>query len=524
MPVATLTAHAESATLHDKIKTEAVQWAENKPITTEGYYIIDVKKEASYEFVLDDPVKSLANLAITDEKGNHVAHFNTRKADSNAKETSMKIKLRKGTYYIHVYNDVVKAIFKQINDATLDLEPNNTRQQALPVPFNKPVYGRNNGMTADTDYYTFTLQKPQMVTFTMDPWLFPRRESYTIRLDWLIGLNNQSVTASSVYLPAGTYTFMVETSDFTYSNSPYAFRVDTAPVPKGLLESVTGTTNLQKGQTVNGIVSAEGYFSHRVDYYIIDHLNERPLTLLTTSTRTIEITVKKWDEKEQGFEYPGISFSHNGRMKWSEALEDGKYQIGITMNAKEQKDIPYTIFYDTARFIDVPSTYVYIKEIERLADLKIINGYEDGTFKPQQPILRKHVFAMISRSEGFSLEAIRPMKPFNDLSKNDGYYEIIKQFYEAGVIDGNGNLMNPEKNLTRAQLAKILVNTFHLEMQGAERNFNDVSPLNESYRYIQILASHGITTGSNGSFMPSQPVTRQHFALFLSRTMDALKE
>ena len=520
MPVATLTAQAESVSWLDKVKDESVQWTENKQITTKGFYKIDIKKESSYQFVLGDPEKGLANLAITDDNGNHVAAFSTNKADGNAKETAMNIKLRKGTYYIHVYNDVVKAVFKQINDAFVDLEPNNIEEQALPFPFNTPVYGRNNGMPADTDYYTFTLQKPQMVTFTMEPWPFPNRGSYRIRLNWLIGLNNQSVTSSSVYLPVGTYTFTVETSNYN-PNSSYTFRVDTAPVPKGLIESVTGTTNLKKGQTVNGIVSAEGYFSHPVDYYTIDHVNERPFTLLTTSTRPVEITVKKLDEEEQGFK---ISFSHNGRMKWSDTLEDGKYQIGITMNAQEKKDIPYTIYYDTARFFDVPSTYIYIKEIERLADLKIINGYEDGTFKPQQSILRKHVFAMISRSEGFTLEAIRPMKPFNDLSEKDGYYEIIKQFYEAGVIDGNGNSMNPEKNLTRSQLAKILVNTYDLEMKGAERIFNDVSPANESYPYIQILASHGITTGSNGSFMPSQPVTRQHFALFLSRTMDALKE
>lgn len=256
LPVAALTVQAEFTTWLDEIKAQAVPWAENKQITTEGYYKIDVKKDESYQFILGDPANGLVNLDIIDVNGESVASSTTNKFDSNKKETVMHIKLRKGTYYVHLYNTVVTASFKRINDTNLDLEPNNKPQQALSIPYNTLVYGRNNESPSDTDYYTFTLKKPQKVTFTMEPWGFPYGDSYHIRFDRFITLNNEYATTSSVYLPAGTYTFKVETTVFRNSNAQYAFRVDTAPVPNGLLESITGTTNLFKGQTINGIVSA----------------------------------------------------------------------------------------------------------------------------------------------------------------------------------------------------------------------------------------------------------------------------
>ena len=49
------------------------------------------------------------------------------------------------------------------------------------------------------------------------------------------------------------------------------------------------------------------------------------------------------------------------------------------------------------RFKDVPETHWAYKAIEELAEKGIINGYEDGTFKPDAPITRAEVAAIISR-------------------------------------------------------------------------------------------------------------------------------
>lgn len=52
---------------------------------------------------------------------------------------------------------------------------------------------------------------------------------------------------------------------------------------------------------------------------------------------------------------------------------------------------------DMAKFKDVPETHWAYKAIEALAEQGILNGYEDGTFKPEQPVTRAEIAAIISR-------------------------------------------------------------------------------------------------------------------------------
>ena len=50
------------------------------------------------------------------------------------------------------------------------------------------------------------------------------------------------------------------------------------------------------------------------------------------------------------------------------------------------------------KFKDVPETHWAAKAIEELSDKGIINGYEDGSFKPEQSVTRAEVAVMISRA------------------------------------------------------------------------------------------------------------------------------
>lgn len=49
------------------------------------------------------------------------------------------------------------------------------------------------------------------------------------------------------------------------------------------------------------------------------------------------------------------------------------------------------------KFTDVPESHWAFKAIEDLADMGIINGYEDGTFKPDAPVTRAEVASMLDR-------------------------------------------------------------------------------------------------------------------------------
>jgi hypothetical protein len=50
------------------------------------------------------------------------------------------------------------------------------------------------------------------------------------------------------------------------------------------------------------------------------------------------------------------------------------------------------------KFMDVPETHWAAKAIDELSEKGIIKGYEDGTFRPDEPISRAEVAVMISRA------------------------------------------------------------------------------------------------------------------------------
>lgn len=51
-----------------------------------------------------------------------------------------------------------------------------------------------------------------------------------------------------------------------------------------------------------------------------------------------------------------------------------------------------------ALFKDIPSNYVYYKEIEYLTKNNIITGHPDGTFRPNDKLTRAHAAVIISRA------------------------------------------------------------------------------------------------------------------------------
>ena len=52
------------------------------------------------------------------------------------------------------------------------------------------------------------------------------------------------------------------------------------------------------------------------------------------------------------------------------------------------------------KFKDVPETHWAYKAIEELAEKGILNGYEDGTFKPDNPVTRAEIATIVSRLKG----------------------------------------------------------------------------------------------------------------------------
>ncbi|MFK2824611.1 S-layer homology domain-containing protein [Bacillus sp. B190/17] len=180
--------------------------------------------------------------------------------------------------------------------------------------------------------------------------------------------------------------------------------------------------------------------------------------------------------------------------------------------------LPYSSQAATVQsFKDVTS---FKKEIEFLTSKEIIFGYPDGTFRPNEPIKRVHAVQMIMREMKPELGKA-PNPNFKDIKPGDRGYEEVAKAVEMGIISGKGNnIFDPQGNLTRAEMAIILVRAY--ELGGIyPKGFTDVPMSSKAYWYISSLAASNITVGyPDGTFKPVQPINRAQFSAFMARIIE----
>ncbi|WP_145150152.1 leucine-rich repeat protein [Paenibacillus xylanexedens] len=163
--------------------------------------------------------------------------------------------------------------------------------------------------------------------------------------------------------------------------------------------------------------------------------------------------------------------------------------------------------------------------IESIAARGLITGYPDATFRPNQPILRKHMAGIISGA--FELPILRKATPFADVEPGHPYFESISRLQQIGLIDGfhrsnDSNDLNdffhPDVALTRAEAAKILVLALDLPLIQTS-SFEDVPSSHWAHDYIATLAETRMVLGYHGQFRPEEFLTRAELAALLYRSI-----
>ncbi len=125
-------------------------------------------------------------------------------------------------------------------------------------------------------------------------------------------------------------------------------------------------------------------------------------------------------------------------------------------------DIDYSQWNSQASYpSDVVDT-TYFTSVKYLIDKKIMTGYEDGTFKPANPITRAEIaVAMAKATNRTSQLAVMAQKnTFTDLAGYDWAKGYIYALVDGGMIKGtSATAYAPYKNISYAELITILVRT-----------------------------------------------------------------
>lgn len=151
--------------------------------------------------------------------------------------------------------------------------------------------------------------------------------------------------------------------------------------------------------------------------------------------------------------YEDGSFKPKQKITRAEALK----MIVLALYPEEKETIENYIIPETPSFTDTESSAWYTPYTEFAKDKKIISGYPDHTFKPDQGInLAEALKIFLETKANLSLDEIA-QNLFKDTPKDAWFTQYTAYAGKFGIINiSNSNEIFPDQEVTRGMLAEII--------------------------------------------------------------------
>jgi hypothetical protein len=108
---------------------------------------------------------------------------------------------------------------------------------------------------------------------------------------------------------------------------------------------------------------------------------------------------------------------------------------------------------------------------------------------------------------------------FSDMGQYSWAVPHVEFLYQVGVVSGTSDTQySPAQAIRRCDFVLLLCNVFKLQADGTN-SFSDVPSSAYYAQAVTTAQTLGIISGSNGRFLPEQPLTRQDAMVMLYRAM-----
>ncbi|WP_336783609.1 cadherin-like beta sandwich domain-containing protein [Paenibacillus illinoisensis] len=203
---------------------------------------------------------------------------------------------------------------------------------------------------------------------------------------------------------------------------------------------------------------------------------------------------------------------------------DGQYyaQINSLTNSI------YSVVWHPLEFNDVTNHWAK-ESINNMGSRMVVSGTGNDVFNPNQDITRAEFAAMIVRGLGLKLED-GPSR-FNDVKTTDWYSSAVNTAYEYKIINGFGdNTFLPNEKITREQAMVITANA--MRITGLNGQFTNSTAMLQPYRdHTQVSTwaitsvadtlQAGVVSGRNNMHLaPRDYITRAEVATIIERLLE----
>lgn len=173
----------------------------------------------------------------------------------------------------------------------------------------------------------------------------------------------------------------------------------------------------------------------------------------------------------------------------------------------------FSINVGAASFKDLNGHWA-IGYIEGQSSMGLLNGYPDGTFRPNNNLTNAEAIAVINRlTKVFKENEIS----FTDVKQNDWFYKEYRKAVYTGFVQDKADKAYPNNFINRGEIATMLAVVYGVEPNLTANIFKDVPANTNQAGYINALNAIGVVNGyPDGTFKPSKLVTRAEFSKMLN--------
>jgi hypothetical protein len=172
-----------------------------------------------------------------------------------------------------------------------------------------------------------------------------------------------------------------------------------------------------------------------------------------------------------------------------------------------------------ANFSDVPEIHPQYAAIISLKNLEIVNGYQDGTFGPQNPVTRAEAVKMLLNSAKVEVdESATTEPPFVDVTTDAWFAPFTAKAKELTIVKGYGDTgeFQPNRQVSKAEFIKMLLQSFNKDITK-HAGAGKLSPDTEAGQWYLPHLSFARTIGiispqGNGNLEPNKQLTRAETA------------
>ena len=293
-------------------------------------------------------------------------------------------------------------------------------------------------------------------------------------------------TLSALSISSGTLSpvFNPNTTNYTASvaNSVSSITVTATPGFAGAKVVGAGTTPLTVGaNTITVTVTAEDGVTTKSYTIIVTRADSGSSGSSGSSSTGGSGTIPSGDvplspiTSTSGFPFTDVNsgdwFYNDVYYAWESGLMNGTAENLFSPNTTLTRGMVVTVLYRHEAepsvenlnnpFPDVAAGQWYFNAVKWAADKKIILGYSNGNFGPNDDVTREQLAAILYRYADFTEEDLPGKRAYpgfmDDGSISEYAKEAVAALYMAEVINGKpNNLFDPKGNATRAEFAAMI--------------------------------------------------------------------